>query len=188
MNAKLMMLEYCIICSLLLFACNKCEETTDRPKIVGRTDIPVLFPYDLSNKIKFLKNKKDTISFYNLGIQTSYNYTNTQAECPVKIPLEQKSMQLLDSNGGNSIGLYYYVNSAFSQDFSIVVNNTIVANSSTMSFAPTRPVLHTTILGKYYDTISVWTINFQDSVVFKTVNYGVLKYTSNGDLFELIPE
>ena len=114
LTAKLMMLNYFIICSLLLFACNKCEETAQSPSRVFQSDLPILFPYNNIDKVRFLRNSSDTIIFYNLGINTTYNYTNTQDDCPVKIPLEQKNMQFIDSLYGNTFELINYVNPTIS--------------------------------------------------------------------------
>jgi hypothetical protein len=185
---KTSIIKFLIPCIFLLNACNKCEETTKSPSRVDQSDIPILFPYNGKEKIKFLRNSTDTIIFYNLGINTTYNYTNTQADCPVKIPLEQKNMQFIDSVYGNNIQLINYVNSADNDQFAIVVNNAIIVEKPAINFiAKQPPIKSITILGKQYDSISTWNNIFKDSVTYKTLRYGVLRFTSNKNIFELIP-
>jgi hypothetical protein len=188
MNAKLMMLEYCIICSLLLFACNKCEETTKSPSRVDQSDIPILFPYNGNDKVKFLKNKTDTVIFYKTDLVTKYSYTTTQEDCPSKIPLEQKYLTFIDSVEGNSFMLFNYVNASSSDHFRIIINNMTIADGYTNQFImPYPPFKSTTILGLKYDTTSTWSNMTNDSVTYKTLRYGVLRFTSNKNTFELIP-
>ena len=184
---KIKTFTYLLLISAFFYGCSKCKETTGTVRITSPSDLPILFPYDKIAKIKFLRNKTDTIVFENLPVQTTYNYTETQTDCPTIIPLEQKYMPFIDSTGGNSFYLNYYIRSSYFYYFSITVNNNVVSNSYTDDYAPTQPVISTTILGKKYDTISVWNNHEGDSVIFKTIKGGVLKFTSNGNLFELIP-
>jgi hypothetical protein len=184
LTAKLMML----ICSLLLFACNKCEETTKSPSRVDQSDIPILFPYNGKDKVKFLKNKTDTVIFYKTDLITTYSYTTTQEDCPSKIPLEQKYLTFIDSVEGNSFMLFNYVNASSSDHFRIVINNMTIADGYTNQFImPYPPFKSTTILGLKYDTTSTWSNMTNDSVTYKTLRYGVLRFTSNKNTFELIP-
>jgi hypothetical protein len=185
LTAKLMML----ICSLLLFACNKCEETTKSPSRVDQSDIPILFPYNGKDKVKFLKNKTDTVIFYKTDLVTKYSYTTTQEDCPSKIPLEQKYLTFIDSVEGNSFMLFNYVNASSSDHFRIIINNMTIADGYTNQFImPYPPFKSTTILGLKYDTTSTWSNMANDSVTYKTLRYGVLRFTSNKNTFELIPE
>jgi len=184
-----MMLQYCIICSLLLFACNKCEETTKSPSRVDQSDIPILFPYNRKDKVKFLKNKTDTVIFYKTDLVTTYSYTTTQEDCPSRIPLEQKYLTFIDSVEGNSFMLFNYVNASSSDHFRIIINNMTIADGYTNQFImPYPPFKSTTILGLKYDTTSTWSNMANDSVTYKTLRYGVLRFTSNKNIFELIPE
>jgi len=169
------------------YGCSKCKETTGAIRITSPSDIPILFPYEKVAKIKFLRNKTDTIIFQNLPLQTTYNYTSTQADCPIKIPLEQKYMQFVDSVFGNSFYLINFRTPALNYYFSITINNETVVSRPVDDYAPTQPVLSAKILGKNYDTVSIWNNHNSDSVIFKTINYGILKFTTNGNLFELIP-
>ena len=189
LNAKLMMLQFCIICSLLLFACNKCEETTKSPSRVDQSDIPILFPYNRKDKVKFLKNKTDTVIFYKTDLVTTYSYTTTQEDCPSRIPLEQKYLTFIDSVEGNSFMLFNYVNASSSDHFRIIINNMTIADGYTNQFImPYPPFKSTTILGLKYDITSTWSNMANDSVTYKTLRYGVLRFTYNKNIFELIPE
>lgn len=180
-------ITYLLLIIFFFYGCSKCKETTGRTETVGRTDLPNLFPYVEGTGVKFLKNKIDTVIFKNLGLKTTYNYTKTQSDCPTIIPLEQKYMSFIDSNWGNSFYLNYYVSSSYFNYFSITINNKVICNAIKGEYAPNQPVISTTILGKKYDTVSIWNNHNSDSVIFKTINYGVLKFTTNGNLFELIP-
>ncbi len=184
-----MLLKYAIICSLLLFACNKCEETTNSPTRVDQSDIPILFPYNGKDKVRFLRNKTDTVIFHKSDLVTTYSYTTTQEDCPSKIPLEQKYLTFIDSVDGNSFMLFYYKNTSLNSRFRIIINNLTIADEYPNQFImPYPPIKSTTILGVKYDTTSTWSNMANDSVFYKTLRYGVLRFTSNKNIFELIPE
>lgn len=180
-------ITYLLLISTFFYGCSKCKETTGSTERVSPSDISILFPYKEGDKIKYIRNKKDTVEFQNLGLQTKYEYYNTEEDCPVKKALEEKYMQFVDSINGTSFYLINYRTRSYTYYFSIVINNTVISNSSTLSYAPKQPVISTNILGKEYDTVSVWDNHMGDSAVFKTQRFGLLKFTSNGNLFELIP-
>ncbi len=184
---KIKTITYLLLIATIFNACSKCEETTGRTELVDQYDVSILFPFADGAKIKFLRNKKDTVTFQNLGLQTTYNYTKTQTDCPEKTPLEKKYMLFVDSVFGNSFYLTNYRTPAFNYLFSIIINDVSMANSEVSDFTPKQPVLSTIILGKKYDTVSVWNYHNIDSLIFKTKKYGVLKFTTNGNTFELIP-
>ena len=174
---------------LLISNCNKCEETTKSPSRVDPSDIPILFPYNGKDKVKFLKNKTDTVVFHKMDLVTSYSYTTTQSDCPTKIPLEQKYLTFIDSIGGNSFTLFYFKNESLNSRFRIILNNLTIADEYPNQFImPYPPIKFTTILGVKYDTISTWTDMSKDSITYKTLRYGVLKFTTNNNIFELIPQ
>lgn len=184
---KIKTITYLLLITILLYGCTKCKEITGSTERVSPSDISILFPYKEGGKIKFKRNKKDTVEFQNLGLQTKYEYYNTEEDCPVKKALEQKYMQFVDSINGNNFYLINYRTRSYTYYFSIVINNVGISNSNTLSYAPKQPVISTNILGKEYDTVSVWGNHVGDSAVFKTKKYGLLKFTSNGNLLELIP-
>ncbi len=185
---KTSVIQFLIPCVFFLYACNKCEETTESPSNVDQSDIPILFPYDGKEKVKFLKNKTDTVIFHKTDLVTSYSFTTTQADCPSKIPLEQKYLTFIDSIEGNSFVLFYFKNISLNSRFRIIINNMAVADEYPNQFImPYPPLKSTTILGIKYDTISTWGNMFNDSVTYKSLRFGVLKFTSNKNLFELIP-
>jgi hypothetical protein len=96
-------------------------------------------------------------------------------------------MQFIDSKYRNNFYLNYYINSAFYDRFAIVINDVVYVNDSPLEFGLKEPIISTTILGKQYDTVTnIVNVN-NDSLTFKTNRYGLLKFTSNGNLFELIP-
>ncbi len=181
-------ITYLLLLGTFFYACSKCEETTGSTRKVSPLDITLLFPYDNIKTVKFLKNKSDTVIFHNSGLQTTYNYTSTQSDCPEKIPLEEKYLQFIDSINGNEFLLMLYINSAFYSNFAISINNKIYANGNSLGFTKTsNPPISSIILGKRYDTITSVINVFNDSLTFKKKNYGLLKFTTNGNTFELIP-
>ena len=73
-------------------------------------------------------------------------------------------------------------------DFAISINNKSYANGNSLGFIKTsNPPISSIILGKRYDTITSVINVFNDSLTFKKKNYGLLKFTTNGNTFELIP-
>lgn len=181
---------YLFILILIIGACKRdCTQSTDPIRKVYQYDMPLLFPYDNIKSIAFLKNKKDTIVFHNLGISTSYSYTNTLAECPITIPLEQKYITFVDSVEGNSFILFYFIDESLYSSFRIIINNQTIADGSPNQFImPYPPVKSTTILGIKYDTISTWQNHDNDSIIFRAQKGGLISFTSNKNIFELIPQ
>lgn len=184
---KIKTLTYLLLISAFFYGCSKCEETTGRTETLDLDIQRLLFPYENNKSVKYLRNKKDTIVFYNYGLQTNYTYTYTQVDCPTKIPLEQKHMQFIDSTYGNNFYLNYYINSSFFDNFAISINNINYVNENSLGFGLREPIVSTTILGKQYDTVTNIINVHNDSLTYKINQYGLLKFTSNGNLFELIP-
>ncbi len=184
---KIKIITYLLLITTFFYGCDKCEETTGATRKVPYYDIPGLFPYSEGGSAKFLRNKLDTVEFQISNLQTSFNYTYTQSDCPEKIPLEQKYMQFIDSKYSNSFYLNYYINSAFYDRFAIVINDVVYINDSPLEFGLKEPIISTTILGKQYDTVTNIVNLNNDSLTFKINRYGLLKFTSKGNLFELIP-
>ena len=185
---KIITLTYLIIIITFFYACSKCEETTGRTETLDLDFQKLLFPYENYKSVKFLRNKKDTIIFYNYGLQTNYNYTYTQEDCPTKIPLEQKFMQFADSLFGDNFYLNYYINSAFYDNFAISINNTIYTNENSIGFIKTSNTpVSVNILNKQYDTVTIISNVLKETLIFKKKKYGLLQFTNNGNLFELIP-
>jgi hypothetical protein len=182
--------NYIYLVLLIIVGCKRdCTKSTDPIRKVYQYDIPLLFPYDNIKSIAFLKNKKDTIVFHNLGISTSYSYTNTLADCPVTIPLEQKYITFVDSIEGNSFILFYYTNESLNSSFRIIINNMTMADGHSNQFImPYPPVKSKTILGIKYDTISSWQNNHTDSLIFKAKRGGLISFTTDNNIFELIPQ
>jgi hypothetical protein len=180
---------YLIILTFNIIACKRdCPQSTDPVKTVSKYDIDLLFPYNGINKLRFLKNKTDTLVFYKTNMETSYSYTTTQADCPVKIPLEQKYLVFVDSIESNSFILFNYVNASFSKNFRIIINNQTIADASTADFVrPYPPINKIKILGTDYDTVSSWQNHNNDTIVYKTLRFGLIKFTFNNNTFELIP-
>ena len=181
-------ITYLLFIATIFYGCSKCEETTGRTETLDLDFQKLLFPYENYKSVKFLRNKKDTITFYNYGLQTTYNYTYTQEDCPTKIPLEQKYLQFIDSTYNNNFYLNYYINSSFYDDFAISINNKSYANGNSLGFIKTsNPPISVKILNKQYDTVTIVTNIFKDSLTFKKKKYGLIQFTNNGNLFELIP-
>jgi hypothetical protein len=181
---------YLIILLFIIDACKRdCTNSTDPIQTLPKDEFNLLFPYSGLQKLKFLKNKIDTITFNKSDLITSYSYTTTQADCPVAIPLEQKYFTFVDSVEGNSFILFNYVNASFSNNFRIIINNQTIADGSTGDFIrPYPPINKIKILNYNYDTISTWYNHSNDTVVFKAKRYGVLKFNINKNVFELIPQ
>lgn len=186
---KIKTITYLLLISTFFYGCSKCVETTAAVKKVPYYEIPDLFPYNEIQTLRFLKNKTDTLIFNNLGMKTIYNYSITEeTECkPQKTPLEYKYMQFIDSVSKNNFVLSYYINYSFYDNFSITINDRNYVNGSPLGFGLKEPIVSVNVLGKQYDTVANIISVFKDSLTFKTGRYGLLKFTSNGNLFELIP-
>ncbi|MCX6185842.1 MAG: hypothetical protein NTU43_02445 [Bacteroidetes bacterium] len=181
---------YLFILTLIFVSCKRdCTQITDSIQTVSKYDLDLLFPYNGIDKLRFLKNKTDTLVFYKKNMITSYSYTTTQDECPSKIPLEQKYLVFIDSIQGNNFTLFNYVNSAFNICFRIIINNKTISDGSTIDYImPYPPVRSLIVLGMKYDTISRWQNHFNDSAFFKAQNGGLISFTDKGNTFELMPQ
>jgi len=181
---------YLFILLFIIAACKReCSKSTDPVRTVSEGEFNLLFPYAGIQKLRFLKNKTDTVTFYKSDIITSYSYTSTQDDCPSAIPLEQKYLTFVDSVEGNSFILFNYVNPSFNNHYRIIINNQIIVDGLSGDFVrPYPPVKSAIILGVKYDTISTWQNNNNDSVVFKAQNGGLISFTSSKNIFELIAQ
>lgn len=109
--------------SIILGCKRNCKENTQSAYTISKTNLNAILPYKGDEKINFLKNGIDTVSFYGQGIKTVYQFTSTQEDCPTKIPLENKYLIFMDSVNGDNFILQLYINSAFYTNFLIKINN-----------------------------------------------------------------
>ena len=176
--------------SLLLTACSRdCDSNgTNTPKILGPPIETGFFPNEKVPYLKYLKNSKDTIIFYNLGVQQSFENVTTQDDCPRLQPLERLRQVFLDSLYNDFFSLRLYItDNPFSQYFSITINNQEMANTNAAKFSyspPPPPILY--ILGRKYEYYTKWKNEKNDSDYFVAYKEGLLKFTNNNNYFELI--
>lgn len=165
-----------------------CKEGGTAPaNDLPKDDIGYLFPYGENQNLKFLKNEKDTIVFYNLGYKSGYNYTFTQEDCTRKVPLEFKSLMFYDSLEGNNFLLYHFINENFADRFTIAINKNTIYDGSVISFLIlTPPYLSLKIGNNIYDTL-IYKTNDSDYLYYKNSQYGLIKFKTNNNIFELIP-
>jgi len=147
-----------------------------------------LFPYGEIQNLKFLKNGKDTIVFYNQGYKSGYNYTFTQEDCTRKVPLEFKSLMFHDSLEGHNILLYYFLNQNFYEQYTITIDERIMFDGHPVEIVhKTPPYISIDINNIHYDTLAYKTNEYGDYLYYKTIQYGLLKFKINNNIFELIP-
>jgi hypothetical protein len=177
-----------LLLSTLFAACSKnCDSYTQVSKTERVYAREYFFPYEGKKYIQYLKNGTDTITFYNLGVEQSFNYMSDQNDaCPQNIALEDLRQVFLDSIYNDFFSIRVFKNTGLFEDASITINNKQMAFGSTGDFSPPPPDREITILGKKYINYTVWK-NQTDSVIFVATLNGVLKFTNNNNTFELIP-
>ncbi len=168
----------------IIIGCKKdCKENTQSAYTISSTNLNAILPYKGDEKINFLKNGVDTVSFYGQGKITIYQFTSTQEDCPTKIPLENKYLIFIDSVNGDSFLLQLYINSVFNTNFLIKINNSIVGYGTEILDAPRDSV---NINGVQYKNI-VFVENVNKFFYYQFAQKGMIKFKSNDDIFELIP-
>ena len=166
------------------FGCKReCKENTQSAYTISKTNLDAIIPYKGDEKLNFLKNGLDTVSFYGQGIKTLYQYTSTQDDCPTKIPLENKYLIFMDSVNGDNFLLQLYINSVFYTNFLIKINNSIVSSGADIIDAPRDSV---NIIGVQYKNI-VYLENTNYFFYYQFAQKGMIKFKSGNDIFELIP-
>jgi len=180
-----------IVTIILNIVCCKpdCKEGGTRyAEDLYKPDFTALFPYNGKQDLNFLKNGKDTITFYNLGFEDGYNYTYTDEDCTRKVPLQYKKIKFTDSLSGTSFELLNFINENFTTRFSLKLNEKVLFEDGTSGFILLWPPYTSIDIGKnHYDTL-VYNYNKDgDYFYYKTYKMGMIKFKINNDVFELIP-
>jgi hypothetical protein len=147
----------------------------------------ILFPYNGKEKLRFLKDGKDTVIFSNLGIVNGYNYITSQTDCPYQVPLQYKSMTFIDSISNNKFQLVNYISSDKYNYFSLFINNHNIFNDASISFILLDPPYKSVIINNIkYDTLTYVEKN-SNYAYYKTYTTGMVKFKTDSNVFELIP-
>ena len=158
------------------------------PENLSKKYIGYLFPYGANQNLKYLKNGKDTILFYNQGYKSGYNFTFTQEDCTRKVPLEFKSLLFFDSLSKSSIELYLYINQYSHSDFKINFNDKVIFEENVGDFIILTPPYISLKIGDIrYDTLAYKINAVGDYLYYKTIQYGLIKFKTNNNTFEIIP-
>jgi hypothetical protein len=73
---------YLFVFILIVFSCKQaCKEDIQSPHTIYKPIVTSLIPYIGYEKLRFLRNSTDTLTFYGQGIKTDYSYTSTQDDC-----------------------------------------------------------------------------------------------------------
>lgn len=152
-----------------------------------KPDFVALFPYEGNQNLDFIKNRKDTITFYNLGFEDGFNYSYTQEDCTRKVPLQYKKLKFIDSISGTTIELLNFINENYTTRFSLKLNEKVLFENGTSGFILLWPPYTSIDIGKnHYDTLVYNSNNEGDYFYFKTYKTGMIKFKINNDVFELI--
>ena len=177
--------NYLFFLMLIFIACKRdCTEATKNPETIGLSDEKAILTYNGNEKLLFLKNNIDTITFIGQGIKTEYQYTTTQEDCPEKIPLENKYIVFVDTLQNNNFLLQLYISSQHYNNCIIKINNIIITNglSNNIIDAPRKTI---NILGVDYNYV-VNIQNGNNEFWFQVAQKGLVKFKIDNDLFEII--
>jgi hypothetical protein len=176
---------YLFVFILIVFSCKQaCKEDIQSPHTIYKPIVTSLIPYIGYEKLRFLRNSTDTLTFYGQGIKTDYSYTSTQDDCPSKIPLENKYLIFVDSTYYNSFLVQLYIASDLNTYCLFKINNTTIYNGDFSIIS--KPYQSIDVLGVKYDNIS-YKEKLNDYLYYMTNSIGMLKFKSGDDIFELIP-
>jgi hypothetical protein len=179
---------YLFILTFIISSCKQeCKESTQSVKTTYKPDVISIIPYKGNEKLKFIHNDIDTITFYGQGIKTEYQYTTTQDDCPSKIPLENKYLVFFDSIFNYSFITQVYVNYLGSSNCLIKTNNKTMYNGDAYYFTNLFPPFTSLeINNTKYDSLTYYEKG-ADYFYYKINTKGMLKFKSGNDVFELIP-
>lgn len=164
-----------------------CEKNAmGSPQNLPKAYFGALFPYKGDEKLKFLKNGKDTLIFYNLGFTDGYNYITSQTDCPTRIPLQYKTMTFIDSIGNNYFKMVNYESSNYYTEFMVIINDKILFQDEISEFIIlTAPYISLDIGKNHYDTLT-YSSNNDNYFYYKTYTTGMVKFKIHNDVFELL--
>lgn len=180
-----------LIIPIILLAILSCKDdcnpnSVGQPKTLAKDDINALFPYKENEKLTFLKNGKDTVTFNSLGIVDGYKYITSQTDCPYQIPLQYKSMTFIDSIGNNRFQLVNYISTGYYYFFQLGINNNIIYDDGSTSFIIHNPPYKSvTINNRKYDTLT-YAENNNNYAYYKTYTTGMVKFKIDNNVFELL--
>lgn len=188
MKHKIKFLTIAIIIINMVCCTPDCKEGGTAPaEELYKPDFKALFPYDENQNLRFLKNGKDTLTFYSQGYKTGYNYTFTQEDCSRKVPLEYKKIKFIESISGTTIELQNFIKENFTPRFTVTIDTKSFYDGGVGVFLDlTPPYLSIKIGNINYNTLIYKTYN-SDYLYYKALQNGLIKFKTNNNTFELIP-
>ncbi|MCX6187547.1 MAG: hypothetical protein NTU43_11235 [Bacteroidetes bacterium] len=167
---------------LILFIsnCDKCPDSgSGNTHNVYPPDIPIIFPYNDTSRVRFLKNGTDTIIFISQGLKSTYIKNGVaNGNCAGTDRLQQISLKM-EKDGNESFEIIETSNS--DNEILINVNNLFFGYYSSgqlASFYP-LPLKSYLINSVKYDSVKILTkVGSNDTIIFKP-KIGVLKIKSN---------
>ncbi|MFA9214430.1 MAG: hypothetical protein ACEQSR_11385 [Candidatus Methylacidiphilales bacterium] len=177
---------------LLLLICSSCSKCPDSNEIrntynVNQNDLPYIIPYTDTSIVRFLKNGTDTITFTSQGLQNTYAIESfSEDKCTGNNKVQQVILRMKSSDneyfetqfGGtkNFKNLGVYVN----------LNGTLFKECIDVNFIRYYPpVLSYEILNTNYDSLTILTSQYFDTLFFKP-KFGFVYFKINNDNYKVI--
>lgn len=188
MKKQITLLTIATIISSFISCKDDCKPNTiGNAEKLSKIDLAALFPYKGNEKLKFLKNGKDTVIFSSSGFDDGYNYITSQTDCPYQIPLQYKSMTFIDSISNYKFQIVNYISTGYYYFFRLGINNNIIYDDGSTSFIILNPPYKSlTINNIKYDTLTYVEKN-SNYAYYKTYTTGMVKFKTDNNVFELIP-
>jgi hypothetical protein len=188
MQKQLYLTTVLLLIILFYSSCNTCPPSDEGSTYnVNTDDLPYIIPYTETSKVRFLKNGKDTITFISQGLKKTYIKQGVaNGNCEGTDKLQQYSLRMAGNDeffetmyGGTpnfqSIGVSVTING-------IIFND--IPYAGFIKYYP--PVLSYKVLNIKYDSVTLLTSKYKDTLYYKP-KYGFIYFkTSGNNTYQLI--
>ena len=185
LNKQLCLTSVMLISVLFWSSCKKCSDGTGNTYNVNQVDLPYIIPYTDSSKVRFLKNGTDTLTYTSQGLKQTYISQNVPEDgCSHTDRLQQFSLQMkcnekeyfetqLGGEYGTKVNVKFYGAENFKE----------ITKYDFIKYYP--PALNYVVLNTKYDSITLLTTNYKDTLYFKP-KFGYIYFKINNNIYQLI--
>jgi hypothetical protein len=168
--------------------CNTCPPSDEGSTYnVNSNYLPYIIPYTDTSKVRFLKNRKDTITFVSQGLHSTFIKEGiANGNCAGTNHLQEVSL-IMNSYENDFFEIAYSEGKSSAYGVDIKINNSFFESYSKARFTSyyPLPILSYTVNNIKYDSIKILLNKYNnDTVIFKP-KIGILKINTD-NIYEII--
>jgi hypothetical protein len=182
-------LIYITLLTSIFYTCNKDCENNNKTFYVYSSDLPFIILYTDTSRVKFIKNGTDTLTYISQGLKETYldgYISNTQSGgCGTNAKYQRYSLKMQNSND-EFFQITQYANNEGADKVKLEINSLSIDGNRTNHYMSNYPPILSCFANNIkYDSVSIFSLNQQDTFIFKP-RIGIVKMKINNNIYEIL--